>query len=151
MSVSLGREVERPGWISEQLDIDDIKQSNDTYGHLGGDEVLKKVASTLQLHAARSTALVARYGGEEFALILTTTPLAGASFMAAKLRLAVQDLQLVHGRSSVAGHFTVSIGGASTIPQRGGSSLQLIEAADKALYEAKRSGKNREVMHENPC
>ncbi len=130
------------------IDIDDFKQYNDTYGHLGGDEALKQVASTLQLNANRSTDLVARYGGEEFALIMTTTPLSGASFMAEKLRVAVRDLQLTHGDSTVAWHLTVSIGGASTIPQRGGSSLQLIEAADNALYEAKRSGKNREVMHE---
>lgn len=130
------------------IDIDDFKLYNDTYGHLGGDEALKQVASTLQLNANRSTDLVARYGGEEFALIMTTTPLTGASFMAEKLRGAVRDLQLVHGGSTVARHLTVSVGGASTIPQRGGSSLQLIEAADMALYEAKRSGKDREVMHE---
>ena len=130
------------------VDIDDFKQYNDTYGHLGGDEALKKVASTLQSNATRSTDLVARYGGEEFALIMMTTPLAGARFMAKKLRMAVQDLQLAHVGSTVARYLTVSIGGASTIPQRGGSSLQLIEAADKALYEAKRSGKNREVMHQ---
>jgi two-component system chemotaxis family response regulator WspR len=130
------------------IDIDDFKQYNDTYGHVGGDEVLKKVASTLQLNANRSTDVVARYGGEEFAMILTTTPLSGASFMAEKLRSAVRDLQLLHGGSTVGEHLTVSIGGASTIPQRGGSSLQLIEAADKALYEAKRSGKNRGVIHE---
>ncbi|WP_235582074.1 diguanylate cyclase [Rhizobacter sp. Root1221] len=130
------------------IDIDDFKQYNDTYGHLGGDEALKKVASTLQLNANRSTDLVARYGGEEFALVMTTTPLTGASFMAGKLRAAVRDLQLVDGASAVVRNLTVSVGGASTIPQRGGSSVQLIEAADKALYEAKRSGKNREVMHE---
>lgn len=130
------------------IDIDDFKQYNDTYGHLSGDEALKQVASTLQLNANRSTDLVARYGGEEFALIMTTTPLTGASFMAEKLREAVRALQLVHGGSTVARHLTVSVGGASTIPERGGSSLQLIEAADKALYEAKRSGKDREVMRE---
>ena len=130
------------------IDIDDFKQYNDTYGHLGGDEALKQVASTLQLNANRSTDLVARYGGEEFAMIMTTTPLSGASFMAEKLRVAVRDLQLMHVGSTVAGHLTLSIGGASTIPQRGGSSLELIEAADNALYEAKRSGKDREVVHE---
>ena len=130
------------------IDIDDFKQYNDTYGHLGGDDALKKVASTLQLNANRSTDLVARYGGEEFALVMTTTPLTGASFMAGKLRAAVRDLQLVDGASTAVRHLTVSVGGASTIPQRGGSSVQLIEAADKALYEAKRSGKNREVMRE---
>jgi two-component system chemotaxis family response regulator WspR len=111
--------------------------------------MLKKVASTLQVNATRSTDLVARYGGEEFALIMTTTPLVGTFFMAEKLRLAVQDLALVHGGSTVGRHLTVSVGGTSTIPQRGGSFLQLIEAADKALYEAKRSGKNRTVMHED--
>ena len=130
------------------IDIDDFKQYNDTYGHLGGDEALKQVASTLQLNANRATDLVARYGGEEFALIMTTTPLSGASFMAEKLRVAVRGLQLMHDGSTLAGHLTVSVGGASTIPQRDGSSVQLIEAADKALYEAKRSGKDREVIHE---
>jgi two-component system, chemotaxis family, response regulator WspR len=131
------------------IDVDDFKQYNDTYGHQRGDEALKRVASTLQLNVNRSTDLVARYGGEEFALIMTTTPLAGATFMAEKLRSAVRDLHLVHGGSSVGQYLTVSVGGASTIPQRGGSSLQLVEAADKALYEAKRSGKNREVMQED--
>ena len=130
------------------IDIDDFKQYNDTYGHLGGDEALKKVARTLQLNVARSTDLVARFGGEEFALIMPTTPLTGASFMAEKLRLAVRELQLGHAGSTGDRHLTVSIGVASTIPQRGGSPIQLIEAADKALYEAKRSGKDREVMHE---
>jgi two-component system, chemotaxis family, response regulator WspR len=79
---------------------------------------------------------------------MTATPLAGATFMAKKLRLAVHDLALGQSTSSV-GRLTVSVGGASTIPQRGGSFLQLVGAADKALYEAKRSGKNQEVMHED--
>ncbi|WP_457354552.1 diguanylate cyclase [Roseateles sp. P5_D6] len=130
------------------IDIDDFKQYNDTYGHPAGDEALQKVAGTLHLNANRSTDLVARYGGEEFALVMTTTPAAGASFMAEKLRLAVQDLELAQGDSAPARHLTVCIGGASMIPQRGGSSLELIEAADKALYEAKRGGKNRAVMQE---
>lgn len=130
------------------IDIDDFKQYNDTYGHLAGDEVLKKVASTLQLNVGRSTDLVARFGGEEFALIMRTTPQEGAFAVARRLRQSVQDLGLVHGQSSVAGLLTVSVGGASVIPSRDGSFLDLIEAADKALYEAKRAGKNQEVMYE---
>jgi two-component system chemotaxis family response regulator WspR len=130
------------------IDIDDFKQYNDTYGHLAGDEVLKKVANTLQLNVSRSTDLVARFGGEEFALIMRTTPQEGALAVARRLRMSVEGMALAHSRSSVAGYLTVSVGGASMVPSRDGSFLDLIEAADKALYEAKRAGKNQEAMYE---
>lgn len=131
------------------IDIDAFKRYNDTYGHLAGDEALKKVAETIQARVARSTDLAARFGGEEFSLILPATPLSGAHYLAEKLRRSVEDLGIPHNASTLAKCITVSVGAASTIPQRGDSFPSLIETADKALYEAKRAGKNRVVAREH--
>jgi two-component system chemotaxis family response regulator WspR len=127
------------------VDVDDFKRYNDTYGHLAGDEVLKKVAETIQTLARRPADLAARFGGEEFILILPATHLAGAQYLGEKLRGIVQDLRIPHSASTVAEYVTISVGGASTIPQPRDSSLLLMETADAALYEAKRTGKNRVV------
>jgi len=80
---------------------------------------------------------------------MRNTPFAGACAVASKLRHAVVDLQIAHSRSTVGRHLTASIGGATTIPQRGTSFVELVDVADKALYQAKRSGKNREVIYED--
>ena len=131
------------------IDVDDFKRYNDTYGHLAGDEVLKRVAETMQKNSGRSTDIAARFGGEEFALILPATPLVGAHHLAETLRRNVQDLGIPHSASTPAECITVSIGAASTIPQREDPFFSLIETADKALYEAKRAGKNRVMTHEH--
>jgi two-component system chemotaxis family response regulator WspR len=125
------------------IDVDDFKRYNDAHGHLAGDEVLKKVAETLRSNSQRSTDLPARFGGEEFALVMPATPAAGGQHVSERLRQNIEDLNVSHGASSVADYITVSIGLASVIPQRAESYVHLIETADKALYEAKRMGKNR--------
>ncbi|MEO6276307.1 MAG: diguanylate cyclase [Roseateles sp.] len=124
------------------IDIDDFKRFNDTYGHPAGDDALKRVARSMQTCATRSSDVAARFGGEEFALLLPATPLGGAQSLAENLRLGVHELQILHGASTVAECMTVSVGAATMIPQHGDPFLPLIETADKALYEAKRAGKN---------
>ena len=129
------------------IDVDDFKLYNDTYGHVAGDEVLKQVAGAIRLGSERPADLATRYGGEEFMVILPSTPYSGTEAAAEKLRRRVEQLAISHS-GSASGHVTVSIGGAATMPSRGESALQLIKAADRALYLAKKGGKNRVEMHE---
>lgn len=125
------------------VDIDDFKAYNDNYGHLAGDEALKRVAEAMFSHARRSTDLAARFGGEEFALILPLTPPAGAQQQAQTLCDAVSALQLPHRGSTVGPCVSISVGCATCMPRGGELSSLLINAADAALYDAKHRGKNR--------
>jgi diguanylate cyclase (GGDEF)-like protein len=125
------------------IDIDFFKNYNDTYGHPRGDECLKKVASTLSHSVKRPTDQVARYGGEEFAVIVPHTALRGARTMAEGLRNKVEELRLEHTGSLIHDHVTISLGVACAMPERGLSPDSLILAADRAVYEAKRGGRNR--------
>jgi two-component system, chemotaxis family, response regulator WspR len=127
------------------VDVDDFKKFNDTYGHLAGDEALRKVAEAARKTSGRPADLTARFGGEEFVIVLPRTNLAGASALGEKVRQGVEDLRVAHGASSVGAYLTVSVGGAAIVPRRGDSYIALIETADVALYQAKRSGKNRVV------
>jgi two-component system chemotaxis family response regulator WspR len=127
------------------IDVDDFKRYNDTYGHLAGDEVLRTVAEATRKSLGRSADLAARFGGEEFVIILPATSLEGTKAVGEKLCRSVENLQVPHSASTIGGFLTVSVGGASTIPQLGDSFLALMETADVALYEAKKSGKNRVV------
>jgi len=127
------------------IDVDHFKLYNDTYGHVAGDAALQKVAQAIKSSFKRSTDLTARYGGEEFAVILPDTSLADARRLGENLSCIVAALNLPHNASVVATFVTVSVGGATTIPERYESFSSLVEAADKALYEAKRSGRNRAV------
>lgn len=129
------------------IDVDDFKRYNDTYGHLAGDDVLKQVAEAIKLGSERPADLATRYGGEEFMVILPSTPYTGAQSTGEKLRRRVEQLAIPHS-GSASGRITASVGGASVVPARGDSAMRLIEAADRALYMAKKSGKNQLVMHE---
>jgi two-component system chemotaxis family response regulator WspR len=130
------------------IDVDDFKRYNDTYGHLAGDDVLRKVAGMIRGSRGRSIDLAARFGGEEFIMVLPATQPAGLRHVGNKLRQDIEQLSLPHRMSQVGGHVTVSIGGASMVPHYGQSPALLIDAADRALYDAKRGGKNRVVVYE---
>ncbi len=123
------------------LDLDRFKDFNDTYGHESGNIALKTVAKAMR-ESSRKIDILARYGGEEFCAILPATRTQGALVYAEKLRKNIEDLEI-----NVAGNkktkITVSIGVASFIPNKTASAKQLVEYADQALYEAKRTGKNR--------
>ena len=129
------------------IDIDFFKPFNDTYGHVAGDAALQQVATALASCFARSEDVFARYGGEEFVAILPDTNLAGALTIAERMRQAVADLGIAHG-GSLLGRLTVSCGVASQTPARGTVPESLVQIADAALYQAKRSGRNR-VAAEN--
>jgi diguanylate cyclase (GGDEF)-like protein len=125
------------------MDIDYFKRYNDFYGHTEGDECLKRVAKIISQTMIRSTDLSARYGGEEFACVLPETDYEGAITTANRIIKSIQNLQIPHEQSHIADYVTVSIGVASMTPQINEKALDLIEMADKALYEAKGNGRNQ--------
>ncbi|MEN9580935.1 MAG: hypothetical protein RJA70_3944 [Pseudomonadota bacterium] len=124
-------------------DIDHFKNFNDTYGHSTGDDVLLKVAQVLETRS-RPTDFVARYGGEEFTVVLPTTQSEQALMVAERLRSSVEQLELTQKDGTRLGPLTISLGIAQALP--GESPQSLIERADKALYAAKKSGRNRSVL-----
>jgi diguanylate cyclase (GGDEF)-like protein/PAS domain S-box-containing protein len=124
-------------------DIDFFKAYNDTYGHQGGDDSLRRVANTLNSVVGRPGDLVARYGGEEFVVILPETDSQNAKFLAEKMRSRVESLGIIHVSSQVCEVLTISLGVATSIPTRGSLPDELISSADQALYEAKTEGRNR--------
>jgi diguanylate cyclase (GGDEF)-like protein len=125
------------------IDIDYFKIYNDTYGHPQGDVVLKKVAKAILTSVKRITDLAYRWGGEEFAVILPETQRDGATVVAEGIRVAVEAVGIPTKRNGEDFVVTVSLGAASLMPNSASTSMTLIEHADKALYNAKRSGRNR--------
>lgn len=128
------------------IDVDNFKSYNDTYGHVRGDEVLKRVAETIQQVANRPADLTARFGGEEFAIVLPGASGGGLRLLAERVRREVESLSLVHAGSSTGPVLTISVGGASAVPEPGMTATQIVESADRALYQAKRDGRNRIVI-----
>jgi len=124
------------------MDVDYFKNYNDAYGHLAGDDALKKIANALCI-VNRAGDLVARYGGEEFISVLPNTDRDGALHLAEKMRLAVKKLNIATSNSPVTGHVTISAGVATVVPVSGSQMLELVMAADQALYTAKQQGRNR--------
>jgi two-component system cell cycle response regulator len=124
------------------VDIDHFKKINDTYGHQAGDQVLAGVARVM-MTTIRAEDVLARYGGEEFAVICREIELAGAEALAKRLVAAVSRKPFEFGGQQIS--TTISVGAAV---DRGKSEAQtFIAAADSAMYEAKRSGRNRVCMH----
>jgi diguanylate cyclase (GGDEF)-like protein len=119
------------------LDADQFKAVNDAHGHYVGDTALKSLAACIRA-TVRDSDIVFRYGGEEFLVVLSSTEIAGASFLAERLRSAVQDLTIRCEEISV--KITVSLGVATL--EAGEDSIRLLQKADRALYEAKSSGRN---------
>ncbi|OGT20395.1 MAG: diguanylate cyclase response regulator [Gammaproteobacteria bacterium RBG_16_57_12] len=124
------------------LDVDMFKHYNDSYGHGAGDECLARVARALSNCLRRPADFVARCGGEEFAVILPETDNTGAMHVGELLRTAIAGLEIPHTHSRVAPHVTISVGIATAVPMSATTAEMLIEAADKMLYEAKKSGRN---------
>lgn len=125
------------------LDVDHFKAYNDTFGHVAGDEALRRVAAALRDSCSRSSDLPARYGGEEFAIILPGTSPGGARLLAEKLRLTVQGMGIAHEVPQPGSTLTVSLGVATLTPLQGQGCLSLIELADRGLYNAKHGGRNQ--------
>jgi diguanylate cyclase (GGDEF)-like protein len=128
------------------IDIDHFKLFNDRYGHVQGDACLRAVGETLSLVALNEALMVARYGGEEFALLLPRLDLERAVVLAEEARRSIEDLAMTHA-DAPCGMVTISIGVESCVPQGGQTAACLIEAADRALYDAKRRGRNAVVAH----
>jgi len=125
------------------FDLDDFHAFNSHYGHLRGDACLARVTRAMAHGLRRASDVLARYGGEEFVAILPDTAAHGACVVAERLRRRVEELALPHSDSRCGSVVTLSAGVATRIPRQGIAPEVLIEAADAALYRAKRDGRNR--------
>lgn len=128
------------------LDADCFKLFNDTFGHPAGDEVLQNIAASIELSIRRPNDFVARYGGEEFAALLPDTETDGAMVIAERIREGVAALRIANPGSPT-GMLSVSVGVAVLYPQPGQGHEVLVAQADAALFNAKRAGRNRVVLH----
>ena len=125
------------------VDADAFKPLNDACGHLHGDECLRELARLCDGFADGEHDLVARFGGEELVLLLPGRDLAAATAIAEALRIAVEARAMSHPASTVAPHVTVSVGVATALPDAARPPERLIATADRAMYTAKRQGRNR--------
>lgn len=124
-------------------DIDRFKRLNDSRGHQVGDDCLRAVAEALVSLVHRPADLVARYGGEEFAVLLPGTDDAAVAVLAERMRSGIEALALPHDDGGIGGVVTISAGCAAVTPEAGTGPRVLVESADRALYDAKRAGRNR--------
>ncbi len=125
------------------IDIDYFKALNDSQGHLRGDEYLVMLGAELMKNARRQIDVVARCGGEEFGVVMPETDAAGAARVAESFRLAIANLKLPHPASAIAPFLTVSVGVATATQDKYCTRKALADAADRALYAAKKAGRNR--------
>ncbi len=130
------------------IDVDFFKLYNDSLGHLAGDQCLRKVAASVRSSLKRPGDFAARFGGEEFAIVIPETDFSGAKQVAERVRETVFALAEPHPQSDLR-VVTVSIGVATVVPDKDMVVSVLIRRADEALYEAKRSGRNRVSPQEN--
>ena len=131
------------------FDIDFFKKYNDTYGHLAGDICLKNVAAILNKLTELKSCLSARFGGEEFAIILPGANAGEVKQIAEKIRSSIEDLKFPHANSKASPYVTISVGAATMIPGPDTKAChqELIRAADVALYQAKKDGRNRVCLY----
>ena len=125
------------------IDVDHFETFNDTYGHGAGDACLQRVADAARSSLQRPADVLARYGGEEFVALLPETKLEGALAVAEAIRTTVAALGIPHASSTTAGHVTLSLGTACTVPQPDADAAKLLAIADQQLYAAKAEGRNR--------
>lgn len=127
------------------LDIDHFKRFNDTYGHRAGDAVLRELGKVLLWNTRSGGDIACRYGGEEFVIVLSDTSLQAAQKRAEQLRARLEEMHIAVGENDLTA--TVSIGVAA-YPAHGNTGEEVLDAADKALYQAKRAGRNRVIARE---
>jgi diguanylate cyclase (GGDEF)-like protein len=128
------------------IDIDDFKLYNDQNGHQAGDRALEITAQCLRA-ALRKVDVASRYGGEEFSILLPQTNLQEAGVIADRIRRKIYSTLFTHGKSQPLGAVTVSIGLSAFSPALD-SAEAIVRAADRALYHAKRHGKNRAYAYQ---
>ena len=124
------------------VDVDHFKKFNDRYGHQKGDECLQAISSCMQRHVQRITDTLTRYGGEEFAIIMSDTDTKDSLIIAEKIRSEIEGLSILHEGSSY-NKVTVSMGVSTLLEGMIVSHAQLFDKADKALYKAKKTGRNK--------
>jgi len=127
------------------VDIDKFKLINDTNGHIVGDDVIKEIANIL-LGLTRESDVVVRFGGEEFIILLPNTNIEGASLIAGKIKVAIEDKKMVLDNGTVI-DFTASIGVAECDYDKDSDIDSLVHRVDVAMYDAKRSGRNKVVVY----
>ena len=127
------------------LDVDFFKNYNDALGHPAGDEILRQLSDILK-STVRDNDIVARYGGEEFAMILPSTDQNGAGVLAERIRKKVEKYKFPHQEIQPNGTLTISIG-IALYPEDADDTEEIVKAADRALYHAKESGRNRVVQY----
>ncbi|RYE73011.1 MAG: diguanylate cyclase [Oxalobacteraceae bacterium] len=125
------------------LDIDYFKQYNDRYGHLQGDECLKRIGQVLEAAGKRARDMFARFGGEEFVLIMPDTDANAALLVAERLRSLILQDRVAHEDSPVEQILTISLGVGTIVPSRNACSAAFLETVDQQLYRAKRNGRNQ--------
>lgn len=128
------------------IDVDHFKKFNDQYGHQAGDACLRSLGRILAEQVRRPADLPARYGGEEVALLLPNTGADGCAEVSERVRRALRELGMLHALNPPSKLVTVSLGGATNIPIQGVTEDALVATADRALYAAKESGRDRLVM-----
>ena len=139
-----GRESDQPLSVI-MIDIDWFKQYNDRYGHIRGDECLKRVAAALSSCTNKPRDFIARYGGEEFVLVLPETDDAGAMRIAERCRAAIASANITH-EGGVDGWLTLSLGVGTVVPRDVGGQVAFLDAVDRNMYEAKATGRNTIVV-----
>jgi len=130
------------------IDIDLFKDFNDTYGHLRGDVILKKVSAALIKSIERTDDFLARYGGEEFIIILPGRNKEECKIFAENIIKIIEELKILHKASRISSYLTLSIGISTMVPHNEVQYEELINQADIALYQAKDEGRNRVVIYE---
>jgi diguanylate cyclase (GGDEF)-like protein len=131
------------------IDIDYFKKYNDTYGHIKGNECLRKIADAINNSVSRSTDFVSRVGGEEFSCILSNTNAESSIEVVNRIMSTVHELNIPHETSTISNCVTVSIGVCSMKPVNGSIYAELVNKADESLYEAKNKGRNNWVKYLN--
>jgi len=124
------------------MDVDLFKSYNDLYGHLAGDDCLRRIAEIASSTLRRSGDILARFGGEEFALVLPNTDAEGAASVAAQIHASIRTAAIPH-LATPKGRLSLSLGCATACPPLQGAAAELVAAADRALYQAKRDGRDR--------